>query len=61
MNEANKKVATKKRCMNVQSVGHLIAGFGPGLTSGPVVDLEGEGGDTIQRAGHSYQGCTFPL
>ena len=47
MNEANKKVATKKRCMNVQSVGHLIAGFVPGLTSGPVVDLEGEGGDTI--------------
>jgi len=42
VNEANKKVASKKRHKNVQSVGHLIAGFGPGSTSGLMVDMEGE-------------------
>ena len=42
MNEANKKVAAKKRRKNVQFVDHHIAGSGLGSTSGPVVDLEGE-------------------
>jgi len=43
VNKANKKVAAKKRRKNVQSLEHLIAGSGSGSTSGPVVDLEGDG------------------
>ena len=43
MNEANKKVAAKKQRKVVPNVDQLMAGSGPGLTSGPVVDLE-EGG-----------------
>ena len=42
MNEANKKVAAKKRHKNAQSADLLTAGSDPGSTSGPVVDLEGE-------------------
>jgi len=37
VNEANKKVAAKKRRKNFQSLDHLIAGFGPASTSSPVV------------------------
>ncbi|RHN51030.1 hypothetical protein MtrunA17_Chr6g0463961 [Medicago truncatula] len=39
---ASKKISAKKRRKNVQSLEHLIAGFGVGSSSGPVVDLEGE-------------------
>jgi hypothetical protein len=42
VNSKSKKISAKKRRKNVQSLEHLIAGFGPGSTSGPVVDLEGE-------------------
>jgi len=42
VNEANKKVAAKNRRKNVQPLSHIIAGSGPGSTSGLVVDLEGE-------------------
>jgi len=42
VNETSKKVSTKNWRRDVQSVGHLIVGSGPGSTSGPVVDLEGE-------------------
>jgi hypothetical protein len=42
VNAASKKISAKKRCKNVQSLEHLIAGSGPGSTSSPVVDLEGE-------------------
>lgn len=43
VNEANKKVAAKKQRKNFQSLYHLIAGFGIGLTSGPMANLEGDG------------------
>jgi hypothetical protein len=42
VNAASKKISAKKRHKNVQSLEHLIAGSGPGSTSSPVVDLEGE-------------------
>jgi len=48
MNEANKKVAAKKQRKVVPNVDQLMAGSGPGLTSGPVVDLE-EGGRSDER------------
>jgi len=48
VNEANKKVAAKKRRKIVQSVDQLIVGSGPGSTSGPVVDLE-EGDRSEER------------
>jgi len=43
VNEANKKVTTKKQRKNVQSLEHLITGSSLGSTSSPVVDLEGDG------------------
>jgi len=43
VNEANKKVSAKRWRKNVQSMEHLITGSGSGSTSGPVVDLEGDG------------------
>jgi len=49
VNEANKKVAAKKRRKVVPSVDQLMAGSGPGSTSSPVVDLE-EGGRSNERA-----------
>jgi hypothetical protein len=42
VNAANKKISAKKKCKNVQSLEHLIAGSGSGSTPGPLVDLEGE-------------------
>jgi len=43
VNEANKKVAAKKRWKVVPTVDQLVAGSGLGSTSSHVVDLE-EGG-----------------
>jgi hypothetical protein len=42
VNAASKKIASKKKQKNVQSLEHLIAGSAPGSSSGPVVDLEGD-------------------
>lgn len=43
VNATHKKVSAKKRRKNVQSLEHLVSGSGVGLSSSPVVDLEGEG------------------
>ena len=48
VNEANKKVAAKKRRKAVPTVDQLVAGSGSGSTSNPVVDLE-EGGPSDER------------
>jgi len=53
-NEANKKNASKKRRKAVPSVDQLMAGFGPGSTSSPVVDLE-EGGRSDKRVQESVK------
>jgi hypothetical protein len=42
VNAASKKISSKKKRKNIQSLENLIAGFGPGSTSGHVVDLEGD-------------------
>lgn len=42
VNAAHKKISAKKRRKNVQSLEHLISGSRVSLSSGPVVDLEGE-------------------
>jgi hypothetical protein len=42
VNETSKKVAAKNRRKNVQSASHLLVGASLGLTSRPVVNLEGE-------------------
>jgi hypothetical protein len=42
VNAASKKISAKRRRKNVPYLEHLIAGSGPGSTSGPVVDLEGD-------------------
>jgi hypothetical protein len=42
VNSVSKKISSKKRHKNVQSLEHLIVGYGPGSTSSLMVDLEGE-------------------
>ena len=48
VNEANKKVAAKKRRKVAPYVDQLMVGSGPGSTSSPMVDLE-EGGRSDER------------
>jgi len=54
VNEANKKVAAKKRRKVVPSVDQIMAGCGPDSTSSPVVDLE-EGGRSDERVQESMK------
>lgn len=42
VSKTRKKVASKNRCKNVQSVSNLIADFGSSSTSSLVVDLGGD-------------------
>jgi hypothetical protein len=48
VNAAGKKISTKKKSKNVQSLEHLVAGSSPGSSSHPVVDLEGEDPPQVQ-------------
>jgi hypothetical protein len=69
VNAASKKISAKKRRKNIQSTEHLIAGFSPSSTSGPVVDLEGEDpseelaqeSTTRQKVGASSEEPIIPI
>jgi len=54
VNEANKKVGSKKRRKVAPSVDQLMAGSGAGSTSSLVVDLE-EGDHSEERAQESVK------